>query len=165
MNKPILAACAGVTFGLFLGGLVLSGNSGGRSCHRRMTTETRTTQSQRVVITSTVIHHSSEGTHSQTRQQITEVVTGDDADILTAAQVAYVNGDYAQAIAIAKRASTDSPTRAYRIIGSAACSLGDVEQATQAYRRLDPAGRQYVTYVCQRSGIVQKGNTFARSPR
>ena len=112
-----------------------------------------------------MIHHSSEGTHSQTRQQITEVVTGDDADILTAAQVAYVNGDYAQAIAIAKRASTDSPTRAYRIIGSAACSLGDVEQATQAYRRLDPAGRQYVTYVCQRSGIVQKGNTFARSPR
>ncbi len=168
MNKPILAACAGVTFGLFLGGLIvggsLGGSSGGRSCCRRTVTErqTQTVSTQRVMIESTVIHHNGQVVHSETRQQIAEVLTDHDADILTAAQTAYVHGDYAKAMALAQRASKDSPIRAQRIIGSAACSLGDAEQATQAYRQLDAPGRQYVTYVCQRSGLAIRGSTFQK---
>lgn len=173
MNKPILAACAGVTFGLFLGGIIvsgsLSGSSSGRSCCRRTATDTRTMQTervtmqpQRVVITSTVIHHNGEVVHSETRQQIAETLSDADADSLSAAQTAYVNGDYAKAIQLAKCASKDSPIRAERVIGAAACSLGDAEQATAAYRRLDVPGRQYVTYVCQRSGLVIRGSAFQK---
>ena len=98
--------------------------------------------------------HASTALLSSTRQQIAETLSDADADSLSAAQTAYVNGDYAKAIQLAKCASKDSPIRAQRIIGSAACSLGDAEQATEAYRRLDVPGRQYVTYVCQRSGLV-----------
>ena len=127
-----------------------------------MQTERVTMQPQRVVITSTVIHHNGEVVHSETRQQIAETLSDADADSLSAAQTAYVNGDYAKAIQLAKCASKDSPIRAQRIIGSAACSLGDAEQATEAYRRLDVPGRQYVTYVCQRSGLVIRGSAFQK---
>ena len=127
-----------------------------------MQTERVTMQPQRVVITNTVIHHNGEVVHSETRQQIAETLSDADADSLSAAQTAYVNGDYAKAIQLAKCASKDSPIRAQRIIGSAACSLGDAEQATEAYRRLDVPGRQYVTYVCQRSGLVIRGSAFQK---
>ena len=169
MNKPILAACAGVTFGLFLGGLLMGG-FGSRSCHRQVETrapirvvESRPQMTTRVVFQSTVIRQNGGVIHTETRQQISNVGPEEALDTLSKAQTAYVTGDYRGAIAIAKTGMTDSPVRANRIIGAAACNLKDLPQIEQAYRRLDVPSRQYVVYVCQRSGVTFSGNRFRLS--
>ncbi len=132
MNKPILAACAGVTFGLFLGGLLMGG-FGSRSCHRQVETrapirvvESRPQMTTRVVFQSTVIRQHGGVIHTETRQQISNVGPEEALDTLSKAQTAYVTGDYRGAIAIAKTGMGDSPVRANRIIGAAACNLQDL---------------------------------------
>lgn len=169
MNKPILAACAGVTFGLFLGGLLMGG-FGSRSCHRQVETrapirvvESRPQMTTRVVFQSTVIRQHGGVIHTETRQQISNVGPEEALDTLSKAQTAYVTGDYRGAIAIAKTGMGDSPVRANRIIGAAACNLQDLPEIEQAYRRLDVPSRQYVVYVCQRSGVTFSGNHFRLS--
>lgn len=88
-----------------------------------------------------------------------------DADSgLSEAQTHYVNGDYATSIAIAKRFTRQSPVRAWRIIGGAACHCKDLKLINEAYRRIDAPGRQYLVYVCQREGIVNRRNQFHISP-
>ena len=87
----------------------------------------------------------------------------DDIDsVLSYAQTQYVNGDYAGAIATAKRVDRKGKpnVRAARIVGSAACQLKDTKLADEAYRRLDAPGRQYMVYVCQRSGVTMSGRHF-----
>ena len=73
---------------------------------------------------------------------------------LTIAQTEYVNGNYQNAITLARTAVNDSPVRAWRIMGAAACVQKDAKLATDAFRHLDAAGRQYLVYVCQRNGLV-----------
>lgn len=165
MNKPILAACAGVTFGLFLGGLLMGG-FGDRSCHRRVEARPPVVHAQtattRVVFHSTIIRQSNGMIHTETRQQVEEF-DPPVLDPLTQAQTAFVHGNYHQSIALAKSAAKDSPVRANRIIGAAACVLGDVAQVEQSYRVLDVASRQYLIYVCQRSGVTLSGKHFRKS--
>ena len=79
---------------------------------------------------------------------------------LTEAQTHYVNGDYTTSIAIAKRFTRQSPVRAWRIIGGAACHCKYVKLINEAYRHIDAPGRQYLVYVCQREGIVNRRNQF-----
>lgn len=81
-------------------------------------------------------------------------------EVLRNAQISYVNGDYKQAIELAKTAVKVSPNRAWRIIGSAACNLKDLKPINDAYKKLDPPGKQYLIYVCQRNGIVLSGSQF-----
>ncbi len=82
---------------------------------------------------------------------------------LTEAQTEYVNGNYNRAIDMARSVQKGSPVRAWRIIGSAACNVKDIKLVNDAYRRLDPPGRQYLVYVCQRNGIQSTGNQFRLS--
>lgn len=170
MNKAILAACAGVTFGLFLGGLLMSGGVSLPTCHRQKTVVTQAqtysvaSQSQmtrHVVIEQRIIRSSDGVIHSETTRTETHMGAAMDSDeTLTQAQTAYVNGDYAQAITLAKMAAKDSPIRASRIIGSAACQTKNLALVEESYRKLDAPSRQYLVYVCQRNGISARGNRF-----
>jgi hypothetical protein len=74
--------------------------------------------------------------------------------LLTEAQTEYVNGDYQRSLELARRGVKDSPIRAWRIIGGTACHLRDARLASDAYRHLDPPGRQYLVYVCRREGLA-----------
>lgn len=49
--------------------------------------------------------------------------------------------------------SVEQQQTALLILGRAACQLKDREQATRAYRRLDPEGRQLVHDVCAQQGV------------
>ncbi|MCS6912373.1 MAG: FHA domain-containing protein [Myxococcales bacterium] len=93
-----------------------------------------------------------------------EKPSSEDADaVLREAQNAYLNGDFARAIELARPVrgnSANAATRAWRIIGAAACNLKDLRLVTDAYRHLDPNARQFIVYVCQRSGVVFAGGQF-----
>lgn len=87
----------------------------------------------------------------------------DSADVdsgLSSAQSHFVNGDYATSISVAKRFTRQSPVRAWRIIGAAACHCKDLKLINEAFRRIDAPGRQYLVYVCQREGVVNRRNQF-----
>lgn len=81
-------------------------------------------------------------------------------EMLSTAQRAYVDGDYPHAAAFARLAlrHKGNPTRVWRIIGSAGCSMQDKHMIEEAIvglkgKKGDPAGMQYLTYVCQRNGV------------
>ncbi len=77
-----------------------------------------------------------------------------DADMtLSDAQDAFVNGDFREAISLARTVHLINPTRAWRIIGAAACNLKEAKLASEAFRHLDSASRQYLIYTCQRQGL------------
>lgn len=76
--------------------------------------------------------------------------TDDTDSVFTEAQTRFVNGDFAQAIALSRSVMKSNPVRAWRIIGGAACHLKDSKLASEAYRLLDVPGRQYLVYACQR---------------
>ena len=158
MNKPLLAAVAGVTFGLFLGGLAFHGASF-RSCERRATVDH--VPLTRVVVQRTVVATPCPSMEEEPAPA--PVFDGHDVDsVLSQAQTLYVNGDYAAAISAAKSVERKGKPniRAARIIGSAACQLKDTKLADESYRRLDAPGRQYMVYVCQRSGMTISGRHF-----
>ncbi len=163
MNKAILAACAGVTFGLFVGGVLLHERGSMFTCHKRARTVTeisaqqQSQSSSRVIIERRIVR-SNGAIHSETTQITTHIDTGfESEDKLSQAQMAYVNGDYAGAIAMAKTAAADSPIRANRIIGSAACQTKNAKLIAESYAKLDAPSRQYLVYVCQRNGVIFRG--------
>ncbi len=93
------------------------------------------------------------------QQKLSDELANADS-ILSQAQTEYVNGNYNKAIDRAKLAIKNSPIRAYRIMGSSACSKKDLKGVREAYAHVDGAGRNYLIYVCQRNGIQLVGNTF-----
>jgi pSer/pThr/pTyr-binding forkhead associated (FHA) protein len=78
---------------------------------------------------------------------------------LADAQKAYLNADYAKAIELA-RPVRGSATRAWRIIGAAACNLKDTKMVNEAYRKVEPNSRQFIVYVCLRNGLKLEGTQF-----
>ncbi len=77
------------------------------------------------------------------------------------AQEAYVNGDYPKALDLARPfRSGAAATRAWRIIGGAACQIKDLHLINDAYKHLDATNRQFVMYVCHRSGITFANGQF-----
>lgn len=84
---------------------------------------------------------------------------------LAEAQTLYINGEFAAAIRLARGLTTRpepgvSPTRAWRLLGAAACHLGDLELVNEAYRRVDPVARQYLQYVCEKVHVTRSGSRF-----
>jgi RNA polymerase sigma factor (sigma-70 family) len=75
-------------------------------------------------------------------------------DALAAAQAAYIAGQYAEAIALARPKVASNPDKAWRIVGAASCFLKDAPAATEARNALDVHGRRFVEYVCSRNGIT-----------
>lgn len=90
-----------------------------------------------------------------------EVNAAEADQTLSNAQTEYVNGNFSQAVAVAKSVQRINPTRAWRIIGAAACNMKDVKLASEAFKHLDSASRQYLVYTCQRQGITNtNGSQF-----
>jgi hypothetical protein len=81
------------------------------------------------------------------------VPTAQDEKDLQAAQDAYVHGDYAGAIKLAKRAVPALPSKAWRVVGASSCFLKDVDGAREAYSRLGQQEREFLRYVCARNAI------------
>jgi pSer/pThr/pTyr-binding forkhead associated (FHA) protein len=84
---------------------------------------------------------------------------------LAEAQTLYINGEFAAAIRAARGLTTRpepgvSSTRVWRLLGAAACHLGDLELLNEAYRRVDPVARQYLQYVCERAHVTRSGGRF-----
>lgn len=73
--------------------------------------------------------------------------------VLAQAQTEYSQGHFSQAIRMARTALTDSPLRAWRIIGAAACQVGDRKLVQAAYDCLKTAERGYLILVCEKRGI------------
>lgn len=97
--------------------------------------------------------------------QSDDEITAEEDDVdsrLSQAQTEYVNGNYKRSMALARSVMHESPTRAYRIIGSAGCNIGDLKAVNMAYRHVDAPGRQYLVYVCQRQGITLSGSRFIK---
>lgn len=51
---------------------------------------------------------------------------------------------------------------AWRIIGHAACKLGDLKLVDAAYNRVDKPGREFLIYACEREGIRRIDGRFER---
>jgi pSer/pThr/pTyr-binding forkhead associated (FHA) protein len=73
---------------------------------------------------------------------------------LQEAQDAYVHGQYANAIELAKKAMKAQPGKAWRLIGASYCFLKDRGGAVTAFGRLDAQGKQFLKYVCSRNAIT-----------
>ena len=94
----------------------------------------------------------------------TEKLSSADVDhALSNAQKEYVNGNFSLAISLAKAVQRGNPIRAWRIIGASACNIKDVKLASESFKQLDSAGRQYMIYACQRQGITSSGSQFKLS--
>ena len=161
MNKPILAAITGVSFGLFMGGLLFS-QSTYRGCPRQAT---RTVETTHVVVQTVPARppcHQAPADVDTDEKSVAEPDYSDVDATLSYAQTLFVNGEYEKAIVVAKRVDTrgQPSVRSARIQGAAACQLRNVQLADQAYRRLDAPGRQYLVYVCQRNGLSIHGRHF-----
>jgi pSer/pThr/pTyr-binding forkhead associated (FHA) protein len=74
--------------------------------------------------------------------------------LLQDAQDAYVHGQYANAIELARKAAKASPSKAWRIMGASSCFLKDRNGAMTAWNKLDAQGRQFLKYVCSRNAIT-----------
>jgi RNA polymerase sigma factor (sigma-70 family) len=77
--------------------------------------------------------------------------SGDD---LEAAQEAYVQGQYRDAIKLAEPFTGSQPRKAWRVIGAANCFLRDDAGAAAAWRQLDSQGRKFIEYVCGRNSVT-----------
>jgi pSer/pThr/pTyr-binding forkhead associated (FHA) protein len=74
--------------------------------------------------------------------------------VLQEAQDAYVHGQYASAIDLAKKAAKAQPAKAWRIIGASYCFQKDRGGAVTAFGKLDAQGKAFLKYVCNRNAIT-----------
>ncbi len=70
------------------------------------------------------------------------------------AQQAYIGGNYRQAIHIAHRHTESDPDRAWRVIGGAACYLGDGGLVRETLYHLNDKSQEFVRRICQRNGLT-----------
>lgn len=74
-------------------------------------------------------------------------------NVLSDAQREYLSRNYSKAIELAKTVQQQSPSRAWRIVGSSACGLKDLKTIKESYFKLDASGREYLFFVCKRNGM------------
>src|SRR5205807_1031560 len=85
---------------------------------------------------------------------LTESQPAPAANPLDLASAAMTAGKFLDAVALAQREVATKPRQAYRIIGAAACSLGDSELAGNAVRHLMGSNANYVVAVCSLHGTT-----------
>lgn len=154
MNKPLVAAITGVAFGATLTGALLinARRTQSRHCHRQFVVQHTVVQPERPLPTASLHVEEELPPPSYCPGLVTN--PSEDADRqLTFAQTEYVNNYYDCAAQLAEKAVAQNPVRAYRIIGAAACHNQDTKTVKKAYAHLDAPGRQYLVYVCARSGV------------
>ncbi len=91
---------------------------------------------------------------SDTDTPPTPGVSAEAEKALQEAQDAYVHGQYAMAIDLAKKAMKSQPAKAWRLIGASYCFLKDRAGAVSAFGKLDAQGKQFLKYVCSRNTIT-----------
>lgn len=155
MNKPLVAAITGVAFGATLTCAILftRSHSRTRTCHRAVM--------QRTVVPTPVpvapYVHPAKVRSSMQENPCPRLVEHplEVDDQLSEAQTEFVKGNYSCATDLARTVAEESPIRAYRIIAAAACQTKDLATLKKVERRLDAPSRQYMIYVCQRSGLTR----------
>lgn len=85
--------------------------------------------------------------------------------LLSEAQAAYIRGERQRAIDLAlqvtQKGSTAEVTRAWRFIGSAACSVRSTTLATKAITNLtSPEHKQMLAELCKRNGLLFQDGAF-----
>lgn len=80
--------------------------------------------------------------------------------LLNSAQRAYEEGNYPCVQALARKARRVEPLRAWRLLGATACQQRDSVAARQALVRLDGPSRGYLITVCAASGLVFERGHF-----
>jgi tRNA A-37 threonylcarbamoyl transferase component Bud32 len=78
-----------------------------------------------------------------------------------AAKVDYAFGRYASALSLARTVPQDRV--AGRIIGAAACRLGDLAQASDAHKGAAAAERSYIETECQKVGVQLVNGRFSKA--
>lgn len=154
MNKPLVAAISGVAFGATLTGAFLfnAHRAQPRHCHRQFVVQHTIVQPERPLPTASQSVDEELTPPSYCPGLVNNPVADADRQ-LTFAQTAYVHNDYDCASKLAEKAVTKNPVRAYRIIGATACRNQDIATVKKAFAHLDAPGRQYLVYVCARSGV------------
>jgi serine/threonine-protein kinase len=73
------------------------------------------------------------------------------AALLAEAEQAYDRGAFRKAIELSHAALGADMTRAYRVMGAAACALRNLPLASTAYQKLDPFSQPFVAQACAAS--------------
>lgn len=168
MKKPLLLVALSTAFGVFMGALAYHNLEPKQTLRVELVPTSTPTRVEVVkpvpvpvpTVVVAVPHSLDDADENCDTPRSLEMNAADVDSGLSTAQSHYVNGDYATSIAVAKRFTKQSPVRAWRIIGGAACHCKDLKLINEAYRHIDAPGRQYLVYVCQREGIVNRRNQF-----
>lgn len=161
MNKTLVAALSGIVFGAVLGGIAAS--SGQSGSH-----QVQVTVMDCPVVTApacpAILPPPPPLPSSCPREQAAapEPLRMDADSQLSRAQTEYVNGSFQRTIEIALPLTSQSPERAWRIVGAAACNTHDTQLADRAFSHLSTAARQYLIYVCARQKISRGSSHFKR---
>ena len=79
----------------------------------------------------------------------------DPADLLRQARMAQMQGDAAKAYRLAAEANRIKPSKAaLRVMGAAACKMGDASKARSVYRKLSGAAKADMAKLCASRGIT-----------
>jgi hypothetical protein len=159
MNKTLVAALSGVAFGSILGGIAAS------YCGQASSHQFQVTVADCPVVTAPACPAvlppapplPARCSHEAASPEPYAMTV--DAQ-LSRAQTEYVNGNYQRAIEITLPLTSQSPERAFRILGAAACNTHDGALADRAFNNLQTASRQYLIYACQRQQMVRAGSHF-----
>jgi serine/threonine-protein kinase len=111
------------------------------------------------------LRHSKRWAVKESRCSDGENALSDVETCLVNAQKEYVNGNYQEAVAMARAVQNRSPARSWRIIGAAACFLKDGALVRDASRHLrsEDLAQRLVAYVCRRNGMDMAGNPLKPS--
>lgn len=155
MNKPLVAAAAGVAFGGVLTAALMLNFAG------------RCTRSQRVIVVKAPLPARAAVELPVTAVSSCKLDAVPDADsrfaadeILTVAQRAYDDGNYPCALGAANKARRVEPVRSWRLMGAVGCQQSDPELADRAFLRVDLPSRHYLIAVCAQHGFVHERGRF-----
>ena len=69
-------------------------------------------------------------------------------ELLRQADAAFASGQFAQAVKLARLGKPADPERSWRLIGIAACMLGDLRLSAEAHRLTSAAGKDAISQTC-----------------
>jgi hypothetical protein len=154
MNKPLIAAAAGVAFGGVLTAALILNFGNFTACPRP----------ERIVVVEATAPPPVELPIDATPCRVDSLPDAESRfaadELLTVAQRAYDDGNYACALGAARKARGMEPLRAWRMMGAIGCRQGDPELADRAFLRLDAPSRQFLISVCAVQGFVHERGRF-----
>lgn len=83
---------------------------------------------------------------------------------LRQAELAYDKGQFAQAVELARLGKLADPERSWRLIGVAACRLGDLRLSAEAHRLANASGKWAIARICSDSAEIKASQSQAVEP-